>query len=93
MMGLMMAMWPSILNVSASSGYGGGSGAKDDPYLISTPEHLNQLQLDVNVNGVNTSGKYYQLTENINLSGYDNDSDDGNGNFTPIGSSSSIAFK
>ena len=79
--------------IYGNSGYGGGSGTESDPYLISTPEHLNQLQLDVNVNGVNTTGKYYQLTKDIDLSGYDNDSDESNGNFTPIGKSSSVSFK
>lgn len=46
---------------------------------------MNQLQLDVNVNGVDTKGKYYQLTTDIDLSGYDNDNDETNGNFNPIG--------
>ena len=82
---------PSL--IYASSGYGGGSGTESDPYLISTPEHLNQLQLDVNVNKIDTSGKYYRLINDIDLSGYDNDSDDSNGNFTPIGKSSSVSFK
>ena len=93
MMGLIMAISPSTFSVSASSGYGGGSGTQSDPYLISTPEHLNQLQLDVNINGIDTTGKYYRLTKDIDLSGYDNDSDETNGNFTPIGSSSSVSFK
>ena len=79
--------------IYGNSEYGGGSGTESDPYLISTPEHLNQLQLDVNVNGVNTTGKHYQLTKDIDLSGYDNDSDESNGNFTPIGKSSSVSFK
>lgn len=36
-------------DVRANVGYAGGSGTEQDPYLISTPEHLNQLQIDVNV--------------------------------------------
>ena len=91
--GAFLMLTSNEMNVLASSGYGGGSGTQNDPYLISTPEHLNQLQLDVNVNGVNTLGKYYRLTADIDLSGYDNDSDETNGNFTPIGNSSSLSFK
>lgn len=79
--------------IYGNSGYGGGSGTESDPYLISTPEHLNQLQLDVNVNGVDTTGIYYQLTNNIDLSSYDNDRDETNGNWTPIGKSRSVSFK
>ena len=85
MMGLIMAVSPSIFSVSASSGYGGGSGTESDPYLISTPEHLNQLQLDVNVNKIDTSGKYYQLVNDIDLTNFDSDDNESNGNFTPIG--------
>ena len=73
--------------IYGNSSYGGGSGTESDPYLISTPEHLNQLQLDVNMNGFDTTGIYYQLTNNIDLLDYDNDLDETNGNFTPIGDS------
>ena len=92
MMGAFLMLMPKEMNVSANSGYGGGSGTQDDPYLISTPEHLNQLQLDVNVNGIDTKGKYYQLMNNIDLSGYDNDSDETNGNWNPIGNNQ-VLFK
>ena len=76
--------------IYANSGYGGGSGVENDPYLISTPEHLNQLQLDVNINKVDTTGKYYRLTNHIDLLDYDNDSDKTNGNFAPIGYRNSL---
>lgn len=72
-------------DVQANTGYAGGDGTKENPYLISTPEQLNQLQLDVNVNGLDTTGIYYQLTNDIDLSNFDSDSNPANGNWTPIG--------
>ena len=83
--GLVAVCSPSANSVFASSGYGGGSGTKSNPYLISTPQHLNQLQIDVNTKILNTKGKYYKLTNDIDLTGYDNDSNPNNGNFKPIG--------
>lgn len=51
--------------------YAGGSGTKNDPYLISNDMELAKLARDVN-NG-NTSqaflGKYFKLTADIDLSG------------------------
>lgn len=51
--------------------YAGGSGTKNDPYLISNDRELAKLAHDVN-NG-NTSqaflGKYFKLTQDIDLSG------------------------
>ena len=51
--------------------YAGGSGTKNDPYLISNDKELAKLARDVN-NG-NTSqaflGKYFKLTADIDLSG------------------------
>ena len=51
--------------------YAGGSGTKNDPYLISNDMELAKLARDVN-NG-NTSqaflGKYFMLTQDIDLSG------------------------
>lgn len=51
--------------------YAGGSGTKNDPYLISNDRELAKLARDVN-NG-NTSqaflGKYFKLTADIDLSG------------------------
>ena len=71
--------------------FGGGSGTENDPYRLSTPEHLTELQ--VAVDGGNTfSGKYFALTNDINLEGYDNDAEDSNGNFEPIGEANNNAF-
>ena len=51
--------------------YGGGSGTKDDPYLITNDLELAKLAYDVN-NATSTgaifSGKYFKLTQDIDLS-------------------------
>lgn len=65
--------------------YGGGSGSENDPYLISTPQHLKEFNYDIMVNGLDTTGKYYRLTADIDFSNYDTDGDPSNGNWTPIG--------
>ena len=67
--------------------FGGGSGTEQDPYRLSTPEHLTQLQVAVD-GGNNFSGKYFILTDDIDLEGYDNDSNPNNGNFEGIGTES-----
>lgn len=58
---------PSLLGVLPPIGsiYGGGSGTADDPYLISTSEHLNAI-------GVNPGdwSKYFKLVADIDLSCY-----------------------
>ena len=85
-MGSFLTLVSNNTDVLANTGYGGGSGTESDPYLISTPEHLNRLRLDVEVSGVDTTGKYYQLTNDIDLANFDTDNDSSNGNWDPIGS-------
>ena len=70
----------------ANPTFGGGSGTKQDPYRLSTPEHLTQLQVAVD-EGNSFSGEYFILTNDIDFTGYDNDNDPSNGNFNPIGES------
>ena len=89
-MGMIFAFSPMKQDVFASSGYGGGSGTESDPYLISTPEHLIYFNEEVTIKKIDTTGVYYQLTDDIDFSGYDTDSDDTNGNFSPIGYSKSF---
>lgn len=71
-------------NYVYASGYAGGVGTVDDPYLISSPEQLNFLRQQVN-NGTASSGAYYELTNNINLKSFDADGTSSNGNWIPIG--------
>lgn len=61
----------------------GGSGTKDDPYQIESGEELAYLSKLV-ADGVDTSGIYYKLTEDIDLN---------NIAFTPIGTTTSLQFK
>ena len=68
----------------ANPTFGGGSGTESDPYRLSTPEHLTELQVAVD-GGNNFSGKHFVLTNDIDFSGYDNDNNPDNGNFNPIG--------
>ena len=54
-----------------------GSGTSDDPYLITNAEDLNQLASDVN-GGNSYSGKYFEMTNDIQITG-------GKNYFTSIG--------
>ena len=53
-----------------------GSGTENSPYIISTPSHLTELATLVN-SGYTTSGVYFQLANNIDMSSVTN--------FIPIG--------
>lgn len=83
-----------VQSVCADSTFSGGSGTKDDPYLISSTANLDQLATDVN--GGNTyEHKYFKLTNNISYDPkqltIDNDGDGNNdSNFTPIGCDESV---
>ena len=59
--------------------YAGGSGTKEDPYIISSDLELAKLANDVNTgsNKVMKSGEYFKLTKDIDLK---------HGIWTPIGS-------
>ena len=46
-----------------ASKYAGGTGTKEDPYLISTPEQLAKLVANI----TETNGEYYKLTHDIYL--------------------------
>ncbi|WP_183192383.1 GLUG motif-containing protein [Brevibacillus fluminis] len=49
---------------AAESDFSGGTGSKDNPYLIGTPEQLNNVRNYVDAND------YFKLTQNIDLSSY-----------------------
>ena len=55
-----------------------GLGSETSPYLISTAEDLYNLSYYVNTKLMATTGVYFEMTDNIDLSDYDN--------WTPIGS-------
>lgn len=60
---------------TVASAFDSGAGTQDDPYIIKTGEQLAYLAQQVNA-GTNYSGKYFKLSNSINLAGKD---------WTPIG--------
>ena len=59
--------------------FSGGDGTSANPYLIATKEDLKDLSTIVNKDVLDTSGKYFSVTTDIDCSGLTN--------FEPIGSS------
>ena len=53
----------------AAENFAGGSGTKDDPYLIGAPEQLAKLAKDVN-EGTSYAGEYFKLTADLDLSAH-----------------------
>lgn len=70
-----------LFGLTAQAKYGGGSGTAADPYLISTPEQMNEI-------GANSSdwNKHFKLMEDIDLNAYTGE------DYNIIGSSSGSAF-
>lgn len=65
----------------ALSGFAGGAGTEENPYLISSEAGLRYLQAQVAA-GTTYAGQYLKLTSDIALTG----------EWTPIGSSGTLAF-
>ncbi len=55
----------------AATSFAGGDGSKTDPYRISNAEELAKLADDVSNKGVEYEGKYFALTNDIDLSEHD----------------------
>ena len=62
---LMLA--PSIWNGSVATGFAGGTGTVNDPYLIETAEQLAFLKDNTNSSTSYYKGKYFRLTADIDL--------------------------
>ena len=77
--------WQSHREAKEDKGYDGGIGTKENPYLISTPEHLNHLRQQVEL-GESYEGAHFLITHDLDFKGFDDDGNESNGNFTPIGS-------
>ena len=58
---------PIVWDGSVAESFAGGTGTQDDPYLISNAEELAYLSKFTKENPGKTTGKYYQLTDNILL--------------------------
>jgi hypothetical protein len=73
-----------------------GAGTEANPHIISTAAQLNDLRKVVNDGATsaygytNAADRFYQLNANISLSGFDDDGNSANGNWTPIGTSSNM---
>ena len=75
----------AIVNILCFSSYSNswkGVGTEDDPYLISTSQHLVELAEEVN-NGTDFHDEFFSLTNDIDLSDVCGNS---LGNWAPIGS-------
>ena len=59
--------------------FDGGNGTEISPYLISTGDQLNELADDVNENNIATTGKFFRVVNNLDLSSWTT--------WTPIGNS------
>ena len=66
----------TTVSTRAESAFSGGSGSQEDPYLISTAADVKQLSDDV-MKLVMYEGKYFKMTNDIDMSG--------EANFLPIG--------
>ena len=64
-----------VWNGTVGNSYAGGTGSKEDPYLIENGEQLAYLAEQVN-NGEKYTGKYFKIIKSINLGG---------AKWTPIG--------
>ncbi len=75
----------SVMAACDNATFGGGTGTSGDPWLISTPSHLNSMR---DCNGSTYTGKYFKLTQDIdlNVSPYNTGS-----GWDPIGSGTSTS--
>ena len=74
---------PIVTNYASS--FAGGDGSQENPYQISNALELARLAYLVNEEDLDTTGMYFELTADIDLSDFDSDNNDSNGNWTPIG--------
>lgn len=74
--GIELSVWKKTDEKKNTSWNNGGSGKRDDPYLISTPQQLYYFSEYVNA-GNSLNNKYVELTNDIDMSSIDS--------FTPIG--------
>ena len=70
-----LPMWGEKLSWPAESQFQGGTGTQEDPYLISTPKHLENMRRYTAVNSISNNNKpvkYFKLTSDIDLSSIPN---------------------
>ena len=76
--------WQAYEKAIFDTNYAGGNGLEMNPYQISEPEHLNYLREQVE-SGKDYRGAYFLITKNLDFKEFDDDGNESNGNFTPIG--------
>lgn len=83
---------PLHLNPSNTQSPFEGDGTEATPYKIATAEQLAKLSELVNVNNANFNNKHYELQNDIDLSSYSKNFNDGKG-WIPIGHEHDAPFK
>ena len=73
--------------ISVSAQFSGGNGTEGNPYIITTPEQLSHLATLVNEGNTDYDDKYYKLGNDLDLSEYGENYNDGGG-WIPIGNNS-----
>ena len=73
-----------LQTVSVKAQFAGGDGSSGNPYQIATAAQLDSLARRVNAGDTAYNSKYYKLTNNINLSAYGSNFNNGKG-WIPIG--------
>ena len=86
----------SVWSDDFADSFEGGDGAKDSPYIISTPEQLARLAVMVRDEYAEYADKHYRLSADIDLVGYAGQGG-GAGSYyywdLPVGSSQTLPFK
>ena len=75
----MLMVFPLVVWGQDTPTFGGGDGTQNNPYQISTPDHLKALADAVNEKGILYEGSYFELITDINLNGNENNQ------WSPIG--------
>jgi len=73
-----------LVSLSASAQFSGGNGTENNPYIITTPAQLAQLATLVNEGNTDYNDKHYKLGNDLDLSEYGENFNDGAG-WIPIG--------
>ena len=74
---------PSVTNYADS--FAGGDGTEENPYQISNALELARLAYLINEEDLDTTNMYFELIDDIDLSDFDSDNNDSNGNWIPVG--------
>jgi hypothetical protein len=65
-----LPLWGEKMSWQANSQFQGGTGTEEDPFLISTPEHLENMRRYTAINSTSNNGKpikHFKLTADIDL--------------------------